>query len=219
MSDAESADGYERCGGKLKKRDGFCRLPAGHGTDHVGTGRCRRHGGSTPTHKRHAERVMAEQAVVRFGLEADDTPAPQILLQQISRSSAMVNFLAFQVSGVAVEDLAWGTTRWKVRVDGDGQEVTEVEQEARPSIWLLLLDRERKALRELIETAHRCNIEERMARQVELEGALMVRLLNAVLSDPELALTQMQRAAIPRVVPRHLRAIGGEENRPGESGS
>ena len=208
MSDPRSSGGYERCGGKLKKRDGSCRLPAGHGTDHVGTGRCRRHGGSTPTHEKHATRVMAERAAHQFGLELDGTPAPEILLREIGRSSAMTMFYAGQVADLATEELVWGTTKRKTRLTGDGEEVTETEQEAKPNIWVLLLDQERKTLRGLIETAHKCNIEERLTRQAELQGGLMVKFIQAVFGDPEMRTRPEQFAAMATVVPRHLRAIG-----------
>lgn len=52
------------CGAKLKHRPGqYCGQPAGWGTDHVGEGRCKLHGGSTPrgadsTHFIHGARSM-----------------------------------------------------------------------------------------------------------------------------------------------------------------
>jgi hypothetical protein len=210
MSDPGTSDGYERCGADKKHKAGPCKLPAGHGTDHVGTGRCRRHGGNTPTHQKHAERIEAERAVARFGLAEDGTPAPKILLREISRSSAMTQFLAAQVADLTADELVWGTTKRKTRLTGDGEEVTEVEQEARPNIWLVLLERERKTLRELIETAHRCNIEERLTQQAEQHGSVLVQFIRAVFGDPEMCTRPEQFAAMATVVPRHLRAIGGE---------
>ena len=38
----------KRCGAKHRNREGICGLPAGWGTDHVGEGRCKHHGGLTP---------------------------------------------------------------------------------------------------------------------------------------------------------------------------
>jgi hypothetical protein len=185
------------------RRPGRC--PAGQGA-------VKSHAGNTPTHRRHAERIEAERAVARFGLEVDGTPAPEILLREISRSSAMTQFYAAQVAELPAEDLVWGTTKRKTRKAGDGEEVTETEQEARPNIWLVLLDREWKTLREMIETAHRCNIEERLTRQAELEGALMVKLLNAVLGEfrTRWELTRDQVEWAGTVVAKHLRLLGAE---------
>lgn len=36
------------CGAKHRNRPGTCQLPAGWGTNHVGSGRCKHHGGLTP---------------------------------------------------------------------------------------------------------------------------------------------------------------------------
>lgn len=40
------------CGAKKRQGEGTCRLPAGWGTDHVGRGRCKLHGGCTPRHSK-----------------------------------------------------------------------------------------------------------------------------------------------------------------------
>lgn len=209
-----------RCGGKTKA-GGLCKLGAGANTSHPGVGRCSRHGGSTPNHKRAAERAQAEReaaaAVARFGLDMSDVTAGEALIREVRRSAAMVAYLAFRVSLLDDTQMTWGLTKQKTRhaqpaedgEDGDGpRELVESEHEARQNIWIVMLREERLLLAKVAAEAARAGVEERMARQVELEGALMVRLLNGVLSDPELALTQLQRAAIPNVVPRHLRAIG-----------
>jgi hypothetical protein len=61
MNGASWGAGHERCGA-LTRRGISCKLPAGHGTDHPGIGRCDHHGGATPTHRAHAERVLIERA-------------------------------------------------------------------------------------------------------------------------------------------------------------
>ena len=67
-------------------------------------------------------------------------------------------------------------------------------------LFVMLRD-ERLLLGKLAESAHRCGIEERLLRQVELDGTLIAKLINAILSDPA------NWAAVPRVVPRHLRSM------------
>jgi hypothetical protein len=61
MNDGNGCSGHERCGGRTRQGTP-CKLPAGHGTDHPGVGRCDHHGGATPTHRAHAERVLLERA-------------------------------------------------------------------------------------------------------------------------------------------------------------
>jgi hypothetical protein len=42
----------KRCDARTRKGT-FCSHPAGYGTDHLGRGRCRYHGGSTPSQRNH----------------------------------------------------------------------------------------------------------------------------------------------------------------------
>lgn len=200
-----------RCG--ANKTDGtLCRNGAGARTDHPGVGFCANHCGATPTHQVYAERIEAERVVARFGLELDGTPAPEILIREIGRASAMVQFVAAQVAELPAQDLVWGTTKRKVRQDAEGAQTIEAEQKAVQNIWVIMLREERQQLRELIVAAHRCNIEERMIRQAELEGALMVKLLNAVLAEfrTRWELTREQVEWAGTVVAKHLRLLEAE---------
>lgn len=65
------------CGGK-RRGEGtgmLCTRPAGWGTDHPGSGRCKLHGGKTPSHERAGQRARAEQAVATLGLPREVTRA------------------------------------------------------------------------------------------------------------------------------------------------
>lgn len=42
------------CGAKRRAKSQPCARPAGWGTEHVGVGRCKLHGGCTPSHIEHA---------------------------------------------------------------------------------------------------------------------------------------------------------------------
>jgi hypothetical protein len=53
---------------------GTCRLAAGHGTDHVGFGRCRLHAGNTPAGRTHGARLAATVTARTFGVAADVDP-------------------------------------------------------------------------------------------------------------------------------------------------
>jgi hypothetical protein len=124
-----------KCGAQKRQGPGSCAKPAGWGTNHPGWGRCKLHGGSSPTGIRAAETARAKHAVVTFGLP--------------------------------------------IQVD---------------------------AL-----TALRCGLEERIARVTEAQGRLVGEAMQKMFADPELALTDKQRAALPAIVPRHLHAVSGAE--------
>lgn len=71
------------CGARRPSAEGApCLLPAGARTDHKGIGRCKYHGGDTPTQKVAARKVQAEQAVRRLGLARGEVRA-QVSPQQV----------------------------------------------------------------------------------------------------------------------------------------
>lgn len=63
----------QRCGARTR-RGGFCGHPAGYGTDHAGSGRCKFHGGSTRNGRLAAakERIAAVVPRATSGIEAID---------------------------------------------------------------------------------------------------------------------------------------------------
>jgi len=50
--DRERRDAGEHCNARKTGGDGYCKQPAGWGTDHNGTGRCKFHGGNTRTQEK-----------------------------------------------------------------------------------------------------------------------------------------------------------------------
>jgi hypothetical protein len=68
------------CGGRTRSGT-KCKRPAGWGTDHLGRGRCKLHGGSTPSHRKAAAAEEAlEFARGALGSELDVGPLDALLL-------------------------------------------------------------------------------------------------------------------------------------------
>ncbi len=112
MNGASSGAGHERCGGRTR-RGTACRLPAGHGTDHPSVGRCDHHGGATPNHNIHAQRVLAERAAAsalaelhRMGVEPIGNPL-EVLVELAAEARTWQKALRVQVS--ALESLSQTT--------------------------------------------------------------------------------------------------------------
>jgi hypothetical protein len=62
------------CRGRNTKREKYCRARAGQGTEHLGQGRCKNHGGSTPiVHGRYSEVVRDSlgEHIDRLELESE----------------------------------------------------------------------------------------------------------------------------------------------------
>lgn len=67
-----------KCGAK-KKDGGQCKRPAGAGTEHVGVGQCRHHGGSTPNANQNAALVTARSYMDADGVLPDVSPIDGLL--------------------------------------------------------------------------------------------------------------------------------------------
>lgn len=77
----------EHCGAKTRSA-GRCRKQAGWGTDHLGQGRCRLHGGSSLVkHGRHSMIIRASIRELAEAFEAD--PDPLDLLPELAQARAL----------------------------------------------------------------------------------------------------------------------------------
>ncbi len=77
-----STDNKKFCGARRRQGEGLCRRPAGWGTDHVGVGHCKLHGGSTKSHRTKAATAILENkvkgALERRGVEPVCDPIAQL---------------------------------------------------------------------------------------------------------------------------------------------
>lgn len=203
------------CGAHRPNSDLCCTRPAGWGTSHPGTGRCKRHGGSTPSHVVAAQREQAREAAHTYGLRVDVDPR-DALLQEVHRTAGAVAWIGEQVQALDTEAVVWGTAQVKERqvpvpYDEDNGEgggvitISETTMKAVLNVWVQLYQSERRHLREVCRDAIAAGIAERQVRLAEEQGALLVGVIRAILVD--LNLTAEQSAAVTEVVPRHLRAV------------
>lgn len=180
---------------------------------------CRMHGGASGRAKAAAERRLQEQAaqaaVVTLGLPVDVSPT-EALLEEVRWTAGHVQWLRDRVQELEersdlesdeAHSLVWGTT--KVKTGGDDHGTT---QEAAPSIWYVLYERERKHLVTVCAAALKAGVEERRVRLAENQGALVADVIRRILDA--LNLTDQQRELVPTVVPAQLRLLaGGGEGR------
>jgi hypothetical protein len=132
-----------------------CKLVAGHMTDHVGTGYCHRHGGLTPSHKVAAEKELAQQAVERYGLAVDITPAVA-LMRAVATSYGSVLYLEAKVAAL-----------------------TEPWSEDKPHVAWQMLMAERKHHADVCRDALRAGVERRAIELAEDKARQAVALMNA----------------------------------------
>jgi hypothetical protein len=100
----EQRDKHAMCGAK-KKNGESCRAYAGQGTDHPGTGACRFHLGTTPTHDKAAITRNLKRQMVTMGEPIEDVTAVSALLSELFASTGHVAWLRQQISGMTEEEL------------------------------------------------------------------------------------------------------------------
>lgn len=183
---------------------------------------CNLHGGKAPQVRaaaaRRREESAAQAAVTTLGLPVDISPT-EALLEEVRWTAGHVQWLRGKVQelaeAVTLEDengdpverggdhaLVWGTT--KVKTGGDDRGTT---QEAAPSVWYVLYERERKHLVTVAAAALKAGVEERRVRLAESQGELVATVIRRILDA--LNLTPEQQALVPEVVPAQLRLIAG----------
>ncbi len=171
--------------GANKTKGGTCTHVAGYGTDHVGYGRCKFHGGSTPTGKTSAAREEMEDIVRglgHYGSPVDIEPH-DALLQEVKRTAGHVAWLEDRISNH----------------EFTGEEHIDL------AVTRDLYQHERKHLTHVCSVAIGAGIAERQVRIAEQWGKELSELIGAILSD--LRLTPAQKEKAPEVVRNHLRLV------------
>ena len=74
-----------------------CQNVAGERTDHLGIGRCYRHGGSTESHNKNAQMELARRECDKLGIEIEIDPA-EALIRAVWRAQGNLMFYEAQVS-------------------------------------------------------------------------------------------------------------------------
>lgn len=192
-----------RCPG-TNRRGKPCGNAAGHATDHPGVGLCANHTGSTPNGRKHAQRLIAEQGVVTYGLPRDVDPH-DALVEEIARTAGHVDWLRTQIEQMDPDALVRGVVSIKESQDQQGARTgRETTVGSVPAVWLALYHKERRHLVEVCRVAIAAGVEERRVRVAEQTGELIATVIRATLQDLGVPDTPETFA----VVARHLRLAG-----------
>jgi hypothetical protein len=166
-----------------KKKDGSrCKSFAGQGTLHKGYGRCKFHGGSTPSHRKHAAILEAQQRMIQLGGPIE-VPPHEALLAMLYIASGHVAFLRAEIA--ILEELP----------ENDG-----------PAL-LTLFGEERDRVAKIAKACLDVGIAERSVRVAEQFGEQLATILGRLFEDADLALTPSQRERLPDLLRRHLGAV------------
>ena len=166
-----------RCGAR-KDDGGTCRNGAGANTDHPGSGACSHHSGATPSGRKYAQRVQAEEAVQRWGLPVVTTAA-DALSTELNRTYGRVVWLAAKVQTLDEEGLE--TSPWPHMERWERRHLAELAAK----MVGLDLDGRQVAILELVGTRLMDGLDRALAGAGVLPGqrAKVLQLLPGALDD------------------------------------
>lgn len=180
----------EKCG--ARKTDGSgdtCGNEAGYGTDHIGVGACKWHGGATESGKKRAATLLAARVIGGYAGEVDIDPVDGILwcVRMAAGEIAHINQYAALLSA--------------------NDDVDDEHHFASIKLQRLMMERAKATdrLAKYSKAALDANVAERQVRIAEGYGQILASLLSAVFEDLEL--TPAQRRMAPIIAERRLLEI------------
>jgi len=207
------------CGGPKRNGEGLCTRPAGWGTGHPGYGRCKLHGGSTPTHEKAGQKAMLRAEIAtdlsKLGVTVDlvDGDAIRAMRDEAAGNvivlRRLIQQLDLSVSGFEYDP---ATEKWRPP-SVDGIAVRTYHQsgiatgEAKVHVLVAMYNDERDRLAKLDEACVKLGLEERRTVVGEVQAAVLARAMTALIDSPELALTREQRELGRQLAGRQLRAL------------
>lgn len=179
MTGAGPVKRRDTCG--AKKRDGSgdpCRRPAGWGTDHLGFGTCKLHGGSTPNAGRHAITLEAARQVEVWGGRLDVNPA-EALLELVQGKAAEVAYWNWRVAGLSDGERA-GLLVAETQ-DGVGPQgpVDTTTRKVAPHVFVVMLHKAQDQLASFSAAALRAGVDEALVRLATVQASAVVDLVRA----------------------------------------
>lgn len=204
----QPADGS--CGAKTRN-GGKCKMAAGAGTDHLGIGRCKLHGGASPNAQLTGVVELARREAAVMGRPLDIAPG-EALLQCIRIAAGEVQYASDRIAELDVDDAIVGQRTVKTRPlsEGkDGESPTQTVEEVTVTtaadlhIWIHV---RRQALDRLVNysaVALKAGVEERRVKIAEQTGQLIANVIRGVLTDLGVA----DHPEAPNVVRRHLQLV------------
>jgi hypothetical protein len=180
------------CGGKKRQGEGTCTRPAGWGTEHVGAGSCKLHGGNTPSGAKAGELALVDkQARELFGkLAPERAPVDNPL-------AAYAELAARVLSWMDLMDELLGDLR------SVGYEHERAGEQVRATVQVF--ERAMDRANAVLASYARLRIDERLAEITEKQKRTVIRAIEAGLD--EAGVSDEKRQDARRRVARHLRVV------------
>lgn len=191
-------NGRKACGVKKKGKDEICMNPAGRGTDHLGYGKCKKHGGTSLVNRLQAAKQEALEisANMVMGLPLDITPM-DALLWCVKIAAGEVAYCCWRIEQLTHDEAVGNPQSILFREGGRiWQERTVHAPELH--IWIQARHGCLERLARFSKLALDAGVAERQIRLVEQAGEGLATAIRSILD--KLELTADQEARAPEVV-------------------
>lgn len=179
-----------RCGAKLRQREGTCIQVAGWGTDHLGEGPCKLHGGSTRTVRKGAQlRLVEREARELFG---------KVVPEVVPVDNPLAAYAQF-----AGEVMAWKELMASLLEDLSTVAVTSEFQGEQIAGAVQLYERAMDRANTVLSSYARLRIDDRLAVISKQQADMVMRAIEAVITL--LGATGDRATEARTVAARHLR--------------
>lgn len=211
----------KHCGAKTRN-GGQCTQAAGWGTDHVGYGKCKLHGGSHRNGRKAAAREEAteqmnealqaarDHGIVVMG-KAQSVDPHEALLECIAIAAGEVRYATGMIAGLDPSEAVGAvvTTRPLKEEKGAESQSIRIEEHGPPAlhIWIQVRHQAMDRLANYSRIAITVGIAERQVRIAEQQGQLLAQVIRGVLADLGVA----DHPEAPAVVRRHLTLVAGAQ--------
>jgi hypothetical protein len=205
----------ERCGAKTRKGTP-CEHQPGWGTQHVGVGRCKLHGGAEAHAQVNGLVLLArrEQQVMGQPLSIEPQDA---ILECIRIAAGEVFYASERVAALDASDAVGPVTTHSLRrvlaePAGEGESENEphtvADTRAGPPALHIWIQTRRQAMDRLVQysfAALKAGIEERRVKIAEQQGMLLAQAIQGILRELEVD----SRPEVAGIVRKHLVLVSG----------
>lgn len=203
-----NAEGKPICGA-LKKADRVpCQHSAGYGTDHVGFGACKFHGGSVSSGRVGAARQEILEYVGKMKalgeIEAGVSP-DEAMIEEIARAQSSVEWFDKQIKFMTSDENG-------VPLDGEAAQAVATSNAFNKIMYQWT--EQRRLLTTVTSMAVRAGLMQRSIEIQEMQAAAVLTAVLAVVGSPELGLQPQQVDYAKRMIASQLRDLAtGPEQR------